>query len=293
MRGIAWLGTRKPGLRVSTSLAALGALIATTTNWAAPAPAAAVVPTIVTIEWHDGNADQMEVLPILDSHGMHATFLVNTGPILAGDPDKLTVADVQTIFADGNEVAGHTLDHVNVQPLPPEEARYQICTDRNNLLDMGVAPTSFAYPFASFDDGSEDVAHYCNYNDASATAGLSLKGPAANTIPPADPYAIRTVPAVKKSMKLTTLQKYVFNAEAFAQANGSAWVVFVFHHLCDRHQHCGPYVITAEDFSAFLDFLQAEGANGVVAQTMADVMDGAVKGKCDPVTGEGCDTTPR
>jgi hypothetical protein len=282
-------------LKLASSSAAL-VLMAVTLTWASsPAPAAAVVPTVVTIEWHDGNADQINVLPILDdpTRPMHATFLVNTGPILAHDPAKLTVAQVQAIFSDGNEIGGHTLDHVNVQPLSTADARHQICTDRNNLLDMNVQPTTFAYPFASFDSGSEDVARYCNYNDASATAGLALKGPAANTIPPADPYAIRTVPAVKKSTKLKTLEQYVFNAEASAQVQGSAWIIFVFHHLCDAHSHCGPYVISPAKFSAFLDFLHNQAANGVVVKTMAGVMDGAVKGKCDPVSGTGCDTTPR
>ena len=282
-------------LKLASSLGAV-ILLAATSIWAvSPSPAAAVVPTVVTIEWHDGNADQINVLPILDdpARPMHATFLVNTGPILAHDPAKLTVAQVQAIFNDGNEIGGHTLDHVNVQPLSTADARHQICTDRNNLLDMSVQPTTFAYPFASFDSGSEDVAHYCNYNDASATAGLTLKGPVANTIPPADPYAIRTVPAVKKSTKLKTLEQYVFNAEASAQAHGSAWVVFVFHHLCDAHAQCGPYVISPAKFGAFLDFLHNQAANGVVVKTMAGVMDGAVKGKCDPVSGAGCDTTPR
>jgi hypothetical protein len=253
--------------------------------------AGALIPTVVTIEWHDGNADQVGVPPILDAYGMHATFLVNTGPIISGDPSKLTPADLQSIFADGNEIAGHTLDHVNIQPLPTADARGEVCTDRNNLLGMNLQPTSFAYPFASFDSGSEDVVHYCNYNDASATAGLTLKGPVANSIPPADPYAIRTVPAVKKSTKLQTLERFVTAAESFAQTNGSAWVIFVFHHLCDAH--CGPYVISAAKFGAFLDFLKAEAHNGVEVKTMAGVMDGPVKGACDPVTGAGCDDSPR
>jgi hypothetical protein len=282
--------------KLASSMAVSVIVLAVVSPWAAsPAPAATVVQTVVTIEWHDGNADQINVLPILDdpARPMHATFLVNTGPILAQNPAKLSVAQVQAIFNDGNEIGGHTLDHVNVQPLPVPDARNEICTDRNNLLGMNVQPTTFAYPFASFDSGSEDVAHYCNYNDASATAGLALKGPAANTIPPADPYAIRTVPAVKKSTRLATLEQYVVNAEAFAQAHGSAWVIFVFHHLCDVHASCGPYVISPAKFGAFLDYLHNQAANGVVVKTMAGVMDGAVKGTCDPVSGTGCDTTSR
>src|SRR5262249_49222741 len=128
---------------------------------------------------------------------------------------------------------------------------------------------------------------------AAAAGGLRLRAPAANTIPPADPYAIRTVPAVKKSTKLATLEQYVFNAEAFAQTQGSSWVIFVFHHLCDVHAQCGPYVIDPAKFGAFLDFLHSQAANGVVVKTMAEVMGGAVKGKCDPVRGAGCHPPPR
>jgi hypothetical protein len=280
--------------RVVRRLAIVGVIAASAVPWvgASPPPAAAVTPaTIVTIEWHDGNADQMGTRQILFDHGMHATFLVNTGPILGADPAKLTVSQLQTLFGDGNEIGGHTLDHVNVQPLSTAEARYEVCTDRNNLLTMGLQPTSLAYPFASFDPGSEDVAHYCNYAGASATAGLTIKGPVANTVPPADPYAVRTVNAVKKSTKLATLERYVLDAEAAAQSDGSAWTIFVFHHLCDAH--CGPYVVSAAKFDAFLDFLQTEAANGVVVETMAQVIGGSAKGPCDPVIGTGCDTTPR
>ena len=154
-------------------------------------------------------------------------------------------------------------------------------------------PTSLAYPFASFDDASEDVAHYCGYNGASATAGLTLKGPAANTVPPADPYA-SGVPAIKKSTKLETMKRFVLAAEAqSAGRRERGWTIFVFHHLCGPHAHCGPYVISDAKFAAFLDFLQREAANGVVVQTMQQVIGGPVQGPCDLVTGSGCDTTTR
>jgi len=286
MRAIERLRVRKVGRALGCATLLSATLIIGT-----PQPAPAVVQTIVTIEWHDGNADQTGVRRPLARHDMHATFLVNTGPILAGDTSKLTPEDLQRLAAAGNEIAGHTLDHVNVQPLPVADARYQVCTDRNNLLAMGFQPTSFAYPFASFDAGSEDVAHYCGYNGASATAGLSLKGPIANSVPPDDPYAVRTVPAIKKSTKLATMEKYVLAAEQFAQTNGSAWTIFVFHHLCPAHSHCGPYVISRAKFNAFVSFLQSE--SGVTVSTMAGVIGGPVNPACDLDTGDGCDTTPR
>src|SRR5512132_1906489 len=103
--------------RVVRRLAIVGVIAASAVPWvgASPPPAAAVTPaTIVTIEWHDGNADQMGTRQILFDHGMHATFPANTGPILAADPAKRTVSQLQTRFDDGNEIGGHTLDHVNV-----------------------------------------------------------------------------------------------------------------------------------------------------------------------------------
>ena len=57
--------------------------------------------------------------------------------------------------------------------------------------------------------------------------------------------------------------------------------------------NCGPYVISPAGFAAFLDFLHSQEANGVVVKTMGEVTGGAVKGKCDPVSGAGCDTSPR
>jgi hypothetical protein len=112
-------------------------------------------------------------------------------------------------------------------------------------------------------------------------------------VPPADPYAVRTVSAIKKSTKLATMERYVLAAESAAQTNGSAWTIFVFHHLCVPHSHCGPYVIDPVKFSAFLDLLQAQAASGVVVETMQQVIGGSVQGACDPVTSTGCDTTPR
>jgi hypothetical protein len=286
--------------RHRTTVLIIGMLLASTTLvvGGASAPATAVAPTIVTIEWHDGNADQIRLLSILDDYPtIHFTFLVNTGPILAHNPANLSVADLRSLFETGNEIAGHTLDHVNIQPLSTADARHQVCTDRSNLLTMGTPdffrPTSLAYPFASFDDASEDVAHYCGYNGASATAGLTLKGPVANTVPPADPYAVRTVPAIKKSTKLVTMQRFVDAAEAQAQTDGSAWTIFVFHHLCGPHEHCGPYVISETKLRLFLSFLQAEAADGVVVEPMQQVIGGSLRGSCDPATDAGCDLTPR
>src|SRR5262249_52788964 len=69
MKQMAWLRLRDYLMRskLAATLAVSFLVMAVVPAWAASPPAAAaVVPTVVTIEWHDGNADQIGALPILD-----------------------------------------------------------------------------------------------------------------------------------------------------------------------------------------------------------------------------------
>jgi peptidoglycan/xylan/chitin deacetylase (PgdA/CDA1 family) len=274
MRRTALMRAPRACLRFGTllSLTVIGALTASLCSWAVgPAPAAAAASTVVTIGFDDGTADQLDALPILQAHGMTATFFVNSGSIADPGHEHLSWADLHSLFDAGNEIAGHTVSHVNLAPLTTAEARQEVCTDRNNLLAQGFPVTSFAYPFGSFDSGTEQVVHDCGYNSGRGVAGISKTGPFAETIPPLDPYATRTPPNPKKSTKLSTLELYVLNAEA----NGGGWVQFVFHRLCEQ---CGPYAISPAKFTAFLDFLQGEVAGGrVTVETTAQVIGGPVQ----------------
>jgi peptidoglycan/xylan/chitin deacetylase (PgdA/CDA1 family) len=256
--------------RIRLALTTIGALTIFLSSAAvSAAPAAAAASTVVTIGFDDGTADQLGALPILQAHGMTATFFVNTASI--GDAEHLSWVDLHTLFNAGNEIAGHTLHHVNLAPLTTAEARQEVCTDRDNLLAEGFPATSFAYPFGSFDSGTEQVVHDCGYNSGRGVSGISKTGPFAETIPPLDPYATRTPPNPKKATKLSTLELYVLNAEA----NGGGWVQLVFHRLCEQ---CGPYSITPAKFTALLDFLQGEVAGGrVTVQTTAQVIGGPVQ----------------
>jgi peptidoglycan/xylan/chitin deacetylase (PgdA/CDA1 family) len=263
--------------RPTAALLAATALVIWVVAWVgAPRPARAAGIAIVSIQFDDGYADQIGTLPVLQAHGMTATFYVNSGPILAGDTTRLSAAQLTQLYTAGNEIAGHTLNHVNIQPLSTADARAEVCTDRNNLLAMGFPVTSFAYPYGSFDSGSEAVVQACGYNSGRGVSGISLKGPYGETVPPVDAYATRTPPAVKKATKLSTLEGYVLNAEADVQASGQTrWVQFFFHHYCPSH--CGAYTIQPEKFAAFLDFLQTEvAASRVSVQTTAQVIGGAV-----------------
>jgi hypothetical protein len=215
---------------------------------------------------------------------MHATFFINTGPIIANDPDHMTRSDLTDLYLAGNEIAGHTVDHANIQPLSTADQRAEVCTDRNTLIDWGFRPTSFAYPFGSWDAAAEGVVEACGYNSARTVSGVSIhvnKDKLGETIPPADPYATRTPPNPKKATKLSTMEQYVLNAESGAATGETLWIQFVFHRYCPSH--CGAYTVQPDKFAALLDFLETEVTAGrVTVQTSAEVIGGPFNGKVTP-----------
>jgi peptidoglycan/xylan/chitin deacetylase (PgdA/CDA1 family) len=276
MRSMRSLGFRSRRRR--PALAAIVTMVSMLIVWIGDAPPAHAAPiVIVSIQFDDGSADQIGTLAVLNAHGMNATYFVNSGPVLAGDPDHMTQAQLTQLFNAGNEIASHTVDHVNIQPLSTAEARAEVCTDRNNLKAMGYSVQSFAYPFGSFDAGSEAVVQACGLNSGRGVSGVSIhtnKNQFGETVPPVDAYATRTPPSAKKATKLSTLETYVTNAEAGVQATGQTlWVQLVFHHYCDAH--CGAYTVQPAKFTALLDFLAAERLAGRVSvQTTAQVIGG-------------------
>lgn len=229
--------------------------------------------TVVSITFDDGYADQIGTLSILNDHGMHAAYYVNSGSI--SDSAHLSWQDLADLAAAGNEIAGHTVDHVNIKKLKTAEARYQVCQDRDNLMAQGFAVTSFAYPFGSFDAGSELVVADCGYNSGRGVAGVDDTKNWAETIPPLDPYATRVPPSFKQGNTVETIESYIVGAEQ----HGGGWVQLVFHHLCDG---CDAYSVSPAIFTALLDWLQPRAANGTIVKTVGEVIGGSVKPPVQP-----------
>jgi endoglucanase len=239
-----------------------------------PSPGGGAPVTVVTIQFDDGNADQINALTPLQARDMVATFYINSGFI--GDPTHLSVADLHGLSAAGDEIAGHTIDHANIKKLKTADARSEVCTDRNTLLGWGFPVTSFAYPFGSYDAGSEQVVHDCGYNSGRGVSGVDDTKTYAETIPPLDPYGLRMTPSIKQGTTVATVEGYVTAAET----HGGGWVQLLIHHLCDQ---CDAYSMTVPDFTAFLDWLQGEVAAGrVVVATTDDVIGGPVNPPVQP-----------
>src|SRR5262249_42291070 len=235
---------------------------------AVPATAHAAPLTVVTIQFDDGNADTIQwVDGSLNTHGIPATFYVNSGSI--GTSGKLTWGQLTTLSSAGNEIASHTVNHVDIKKLKLAAARFQVCQDRVNLANHGFQPESFAYPFGSFNSSVEtQVVQYCGDNSARTVSGVNDRRVFGETIPPLNAYATRTPADPKQGTTVAKIESYVTAAEQ----NGGGWVQLTFHHICNS---CDAYSITAANMQAVLDWLSGQVTAGSVAvETTKQVIGG-------------------
>ena len=270
--------------RLARALAILvGAVIAGVIVPALPAQAS--TNTVVSLTFDDGHWSHYEnAHPMLAAHGMQGTFYLNTGNMVETCPPgefcwNMTWPQAREMNAAGEEMAGHTLTHADLTAVSTSEAQRQVCEDRNNLVANGFTPAvSFAYPYSAYNTSVQGIVRDCGYTSARIVGGFP-NGVYAETIPPADPYAVRT-PVTNNT--LSELQRAVTNAEN----NGGGWVAINFHEVCDCSD--APSSVTLATFDAFLDWLQPRSANGTVVKTVRDVMSGAAPTDVAPTTTASC-----
>jgi peptidoglycan/xylan/chitin deacetylase (PgdA/CDA1 family) len=266
-----WLQNGAPaGVSVKTVRAAIGA------------PAQPPLPsrtTDVSLTFDDGTASQYRAASILSAHNVHATYYIPSGDIDAGGPGEMTWAQISALAAAGNDIGGHTVDHVNLVGLPYNTAYHEVCDDRARLIQMGFNPVSFAYPEAAFDSQSESIVQACGYQTGRTGGSVSQNGPLyAETEPPKDPYATRALGTTYNGP--ITLQ-WLQDAVNAAALHGGGWVQIVFHIVCFQgdsdYGTCMNGYRTVDDatLSAFLDWLQNGAPGGVRVRDVAEVMAGS------------------
>jgi peptidoglycan/xylan/chitin deacetylase (PgdA/CDA1 family) len=265
------LGSNSVAVRVMVVLLGL-----TAASYVAVAPArAATAPTVVSLTFDDNRATQTSVGPMLAAHGMDGTFFVNSDSV--GTDGHLSWRQLSQLSSDGNEIAGHTLDHVDLTSVDSTQVRWQVCEDRARLLKHGFSVTNFAYPYGYgwTDSTARSTIQQCGYNSARRAWGL-VSDPCtwctawAETIPPADPYGVLTAENPQSTTTLDTIESYVTGAET----HGGGWVILVFHDICDG---CSPESTSPSTLQGLLDWLQPRATQGTIVKTMAQVIGGPVQ----------------
>jgi peptidoglycan/xylan/chitin deacetylase (PgdA/CDA1 family) len=269
---------------------------------------------VVSLTFDDGLESQYQLafLHALQPHNMTGTFFINTGNTSnPNDAGAMIWSQLTALNVAGNEIGGHTLDESDLTTDNTQTATTEVCQDRQNLLNHGFYPTSFAYPFGAVNTIAESIVQGCGYGAARTAGGIDVSGPGqgpvyAETIPPKDPLSIRSVyhaPGTNGTnappLQLSDMQAQVNGA---AQ-NGGGWITLTFHQVCDQTLDPADYTscianwgpVELSTLNSLLDWLQNAGRPGgapagTVVKTVSQVMNGP--DTQPPVTTLECDGSP-
>lgn len=106
-------------------------------------------PVIVSVD--DGYVDDVtQILPVLRSHRMVATFYVITRRV--HEPGFLDTRQIRELDAAGMDVGAHTRTHANLPGLPPAALRAEVVGSAADLRAILGHPVYwFAYPYGAYD----------------------------------------------------------------------------------------------------------------------------------------------
>jgi len=253
---------------------------------------------VVTLSFDDSDVNQYTLgfVHALQPHHMLGTFFVISGHVSV-DPDAMTWAQVTALSNAGDEIGGHTVDHVNLKGCTNQQTCInEVCQDRQTLISHGLNPVDFAYPFGAYDTNAESIVQGCGYSAARAAGGIDVSGPGAGPVysesfPPKDKFAVRTNYDAPTGNPPNVPPLQLSNMEAAvngAAANGGGLIVFGFHQICDQTLDPSNYSSCISDWgpmelstlNALLDWLQNAGQPGgapagTVVKTMAQALNGS------------------
>jgi peptidoglycan/xylan/chitin deacetylase (PgdA/CDA1 family) len=115
------------------------------------------------VTFDDGTADHyFTAAPLLERHGLHGVFFVNTARL--GADGYLTLAQCQELQARGHAIESHAHQHKPLVGLPEEQLRSQLaeshqCLSENRLGQWNL----FAPPGGLYDAAVVEAAKVCGY----------------------------------------------------------------------------------------------------------------------------------
>jgi peptidoglycan/xylan/chitin deacetylase (PgdA/CDA1 family) len=262
--------------------------------------------TTVSVTFDDGDLSQFALAfqRGLQPRNMRGTFFITTGDV-EGGPGFVTWSDVSTLAANGQDVGGHTVHHIDLtsSSYTQQQKIDEVCDGRQALIDHGLSPVSFAYPFGAYDANAKTIVQNCGYTSARRTGGITASPPPyAETIPPSDPFATRTWTAPTPTdapIQLSDMEAVV----TAAATHGGGWVQIVIHQVCSQTYDAANYTsclgsfrpMELDTFTAFLDWMQNSGqAGGAPAGTVVKSVSQVMAGPdtIPPVTTIACDGSP-
>ena len=125
---------------------------------------------VAILTFDDGYKSQYSnAKPILDKYGFKATFSIVCNYVGNGD-NRMTWEEIKSLRQEGHDIASHTMNHDDLSKLPPQTVEYEVAQSKQCLLDQGINPKSFAYPFNGGSDDPNVLNIVASHYDLARTA---------------------------------------------------------------------------------------------------------------------------
>jgi peptidoglycan/xylan/chitin deacetylase (PgdA/CDA1 family) len=230
----------------------------------------------VILTFDDGYKNQYSnAKPILDKYGFKATFSIVCNYVGNGD-NRMTWEEIKSLQQEGHGIASHTMNHDDLSKLPAQTVEYEVAQSKQCLLDQGINPKSFAYPFNGGSDDPTVLNIVASHYDLArtATGPLAFLACGDDSDCTTNKYSIMgwSHDSEKKNNAYNDQQMLdrfvqVVNSQNEYNANGINAVPILIWHKIDN---------TNEEYSTSIDLFEAEMKylydNGFTVLTMADLV---------------------
>jgi len=206
----------------------------------------------VSLTFDDGwESVYEEAIPVLTDAGFMSTHYITTSPWdNPNDPNYMTHKQVQELFAKGHEIGPHGISHQSLPNLSEERIRREIENSKSVLEEIGVFPSTFAYPYGEYNDMTTAAVKKSGFVGA-ATAWEDVNTRAD------DPYVLKRRP-LRNTTSLEEVKRWVDQA-----ITDDGWMILMFHQIDDSGRE---YAITPELFVEIVKYLQDTGVRVITVR---------------------------
>lgn len=226
---------------------------------------------MVTITLDDGWASQYtKARPALNARNIDATYALMTQALAQGWGGYMTTAQAQTLVAEGNDIASHTLTHPDLTTLSSTQLTSELQDSQTWLVNnLGLpAVPHFVVPFGRYNASvlTSIRQHYASSRTVSA--GRNFR----DTIV----YELRAND-VHRGVTVNTVRGWIDQAQA-----EKSWLILVFHEFVDGTPTSDTQYRTS-NFAAILDYIQTRNLRTVTLSEGVAMMEGRTA--ADPAAG--------
>ncbi len=218
---------------------------------------------LISISFDDGwGSVYSEALPVLQTSGFATTQYIISG--ILNNRSYMSVDQVKSMQKAGHEVAGHTINHVDLTMLDDEQLTRQLA-DSKQALEKDFGPIrDFTSPYGAYNSYTlKQISKYyrSQKNAEGDPAANDLE--AINVSSSSDPLNFVSY-SVRKTTILDDLKRLVTAAQTH---NG--WLVLTYHQI----DYSGEtFSVTPEDFKQQMDYLSKVNIRSATVGQVMDIL---------------------